>query len=247
MRIRIIGAVIAVVLAAIGAVALVLYVNDADVRAANGAELVQVFVVKEDGIPKGTPGEEIRDLVEIRRLPQSAILDGRVTQLTELDGLVAAADLLPGEQIVLGRFQDPLLLAARGDITVPDGMQEITIALPVDQAAGGVLVPGSTVGILISQTGATNEDPSTKFVLHKVLVTRVQGGTNYVPSADPNDPQDPVSSIMVTLALTTPDIERIAWAAELQQDDAAGIWLTLEPDDADEDDSKTINGGNVFE
>jgi pilus assembly protein CpaB len=246
MRIRIIGAVIAVVLAAIGAVALVLYVQEADVRAANGAKLVSVYVVKDEGIPKGTPGEEIQNLVQVRRLPQAAVLDDQVTDFTELEGLVASAELLPGDQLVMARFEDPLLLAARGDVEVPEGMQEITIALPVDQAAGGVLVPGSEVGILISQTGAANTKPSTKFVLHKVLVTRVQGGTSYAPSAD-EPSQDPVSVIMVTLALETPDIERIAWAAELQQDDSAGIWLTLEPDDATEGGSKTIDSGNVFE
>jgi pilus assembly protein CpaB len=248
MKIRIIGAIIAVVLAAVGALTLVLYVRDADVRANDGAALVSVWVVKDAGIPKGTPGEQVGSLVEVRQLPKSAVQKGRVTDLNDLSGLVASADLLAGEQLVAGRFKDPAVIAAHGDVTVPTGMQEITIALPVDQAVGGVLVAGSTVGVLISETDPL-AGPSTKFVLHKVLVTRVQAGSQYLASADANAKakQDPVSTIMVTLALKTPDVERVAWAAELQKNNSAGIWLTLEPATADENGSKVVDTGNVFE
>ncbi|MES1169223.1 MAG: Flp pilus assembly protein CpaB, partial [Leifsonia sp.] len=109
MRIRIIGAVIAVVLAAAGAVALWLYVKDADLRAADGAEFVSVYVVDDQAIPKGTPGEQIGDYVSTERLPKIAVQDDRVTSLSDLVGLVATAEILPGEQLVNARFIDPVL------------------------------------------------------------------------------------------------------------------------------------------
>jgi Flp pilus assembly protein CpaB len=245
MRIRIIGAVVAVVLAAVGALALVLYVRDADVRAADGAELVNVYVVGEEGVPKGTPGEAIRDFISVERLPNIAVQSDHVTDLSDLEGLVTTAELLPGEQLVIGRFQDPALLAARGDVTVPAGMQEITVALPVEQAAGGVIVAGSTVGVVFTSAVGEDEALSTAFALHQVLVTRVQGGDTFAVA--PESDAGPVSRIMVTLALTTPDIERLVWAAELQQNNSGGIWLTLESDTTDEAGSKIVNSGNVFE
>ena len=84
MRIRIIGAVIAVVLAAIGAVSLVLYVRDADVRAANGAQLVSVYVVKAD------------NTVELR-----GIVTGRATG----NQWIVQQGLKAGEKVVVEGFQ----------------------------------------------------------------------------------------------------------------------------------------------
>jgi pilus assembly protein CpaB len=246
MRIRIIGAAIAVVLAAVGAVALWLYVRDADVRAADGAEFVSVYVVDDEAVPKGTPGEKIGDYVSVERLPKIAVQDDRVTALSDLVGLVTTAELLPGEQLVSARFIDPVLLAARGDVTVPDGMQEVTIALPVEQAGGGVIVPGSTVGVVITAgIDEKSDDLSTSFALHKVLVTRVQAGNTFAATPNTSD-TSPVTMIMITLALDTADVERVVWAAELQQDNAAGIWLTAEPETADEKPSKIVDSGNVF-
>ncbi|HEX7834755.1 MAG TPA: RcpC/CpaB family pilus assembly protein [Pseudolysinimonas sp.] len=245
MRIRIIGAVIAVVLAAVGAVALWLYVRDADLRAADGAEFVNVYVVSDEAVPKGTPGEEIGGYVSVERLPKIAVQADRVTSLSDLVGLVATAEILPGEQLVNARFIDPVLLAAHGDVTVPDGMQEVTIALPVEQAGGGVLVAGSTVGVVITAgINSKNDDLSTAFALHKVLVTRVQAGNTFATT--PEDTSTPVSTIMVTLALETTDVQRVVWAAELQQDNSAGIWLTLEPDTATEGEQKIIGANNIF-
>lgn len=245
MRIRIIGAVVAVVLAAVGALALVLYVRDADLRAADGAELVNVYVVGDEGVPKGTPAEAIGDFISVERLPKIAVQSDHVTNLSDINGLVTTAELLPGEQLVSRRFQDRALLAARGDITVPAGMQEITVALPVEQAAGGVIVAGSTVGVVFTSALGTDDALSTAFALHKVLVTRVQGGDTF--AAAPEADAGPVSRIMVTLALTTPDVERLVWAAELQQNNSGGIWLTLESDTTDETGSKIVTSGNVFE
>ncbi len=56
MKTRIIGAFVALVLAVAGAFVLITYVRGADARAADGAELTEVYIVQET-IPKGTTGE----------------------------------------------------------------------------------------------------------------------------------------------------------------------------------------------
>jgi Flp pilus assembly protein CpaB len=243
MRIRIIGAILALVLAIVGTVVVVLYVRDADIRAANGAELVSVYVVHTT-VPQGTPGEEISDYVRVERYVRDAIQPDHVTALRDIAGDVTTVTLLPGDQLVEGRFADPADLAAQGNVVIPDGMQEVTLALPVEQVVGGAVRGGSTVGIVVTvlndEVGAT-----TGFVLHKVLVTRTQAGDNYVPDPTAQDAA-PVATIMVTLALTATDVQRIVWAAELQQNDKAGIWLTLEPEDADETVPGSVTGESFF-
>jgi Flp pilus assembly protein CpaB len=241
MRIRIIGAVIALVLAVVGGVVLYLYVRGADQRAQAGAELVEVYVVTE-AIPAGSGAALVAERIEIDELPALAVLENRVTNLDQLEGLVASVDLLPGEQLIQARFVDPQTLAARGDVPVPDGLQEITVALPVERVVGGAIAPGSEVGIVIS---ANQPDATTQFVFNRVLVTRVQGGSSYVPQSDEED-SSPVSEIMVTFALSAADIEKIVWAAELQEEGTTGIWLTLQPEEVVTDGSRPVTGDNIF-
>lgn len=247
MRIRIIGAILALVLAVVGTIVVVLYVRDADARAANGAELVPVYVVEEP-VPAGTAGTEIGEFVKVERLARNSIQPDHVTSLRDLEGLVTTISLLPGDQLVSGRFADPADLAAQGNVIVPDGLQEVTLALPVEQVVGGVIRGGSTVGVVVTLLG---EDfgATTQFALQDVLVTRVQAGDNYVPPSDDEQQADqaPVATIMVTLALSTPDVERIVFAAELQQNDAGGIWLTLQPEGSDPDGSEPVTGETFFE
>jgi Flp pilus assembly protein CpaB len=243
MRIRIIGAILALVLAVVGALAVILYVRDADVRAANGAALVPVYIVETE-VPAGVPAEEIGEYVHVERLASNSIQPDHVTALADLEGLVTTVTLLPGDQLVEGRFADPADLAAQGDVLVPDGLQEVTVALPVEQVVGGAVRGGSSVGVvvtLIGQAAAT-----TQFVLNDVLVTRVQAGDNFSPTATEEDAA-PVETIMVTLALSTADVERLVFAAELQQNNTAGIWLTLQPDGSDPSGSRPVTGDDFFE
>ena len=241
MRIRIIGAIIALVLAVVGGVVLFLFVSGAEQRALGGAQLVEVYIVTET-IPAGSTADTIAERIEVDQLPAMAVLDDRVTSLDQLEGLVATTELIPGEQLIRGRFQDPDVLAAQGDVPVPEGLQEVTIALPVQRVVGGAITPGSKVGIVVS---IGRDGGTTQFVYNRVLVTRVQGGTTYVASSDEEE-SAPVSAFMVTFALSAPDVEKVVWAAELQEDGSAGIWLTLQPEAATADGSRPVTGDNIL-
>lgn len=241
MRIRIIGAIVALTLAIVGGVVLFLYVRSADQRALDGAQLVEVYIVTE-AIPAGSDAATVAERIEVDELPAMAVLDDRVTNLSQIEGLVATTALLPGEQLIQARFEDPDILAAQGDVPVPEGLQEVTVALPVQRVVGGAVTPGSEVGILIS---IGRDGGTTQFVFNRALVTRVQGGTTYVQSDDAEE-SAPVSDFMVTFALSAADVEKVVWAAELQEDGAAGIWLTLQPDDAVTDGSRPVNGDTIL-
>jgi pilus assembly protein CpaB len=78
----------------------------------------------------------------------------------------------------------------------------------------------------------------TKLVLEKVLVTHVQGA--FVPSSVPSEEEDgesdsgPEDEILVTLALEGGQAEQLVYGMEFGQ-----VWLSYEPETAEEDDDDT--------
>lgn len=135
----------------------------------------------------------------------------------------------------------------RGGVPVPQGMQAVTVALPAQNVVGGEIVAGDTVGVLISATvdRSGTDLPVTRQVFHKVLVLRVQPGTSVTPGASEADASatstDPVATLMVTLARSTADVETLVWGQQF-----GSVWLTLEPEEADETGSRSVDGGVVF-
>ncbi len=136
---------------------------------------------------------------------------------------------------------------AAGEVVVPEGMQEITIALPVERVVGGAVTAGSYVGVVLhrripSESGRTTQTAETQFMFHRMLVTRVTPGTTLSTSDSTEDQPSPGSAFMVTLAATTPQVEKLAYGAEQQEDGNGGIWLTLEPENADQSGSSVATG-----
>lgn len=252
MKTRIIGAIVALILAAVGAFVLVTYVRGADARAAEGAELADVYIVQEL-IAEGTAGESVEEFVKVDTIPTRNLAEGAVTDLEELAGLVADADLLPGEQLISERFTDPAELAARGDVPIPEGMQLVSFTLPADRVVGGQVRAGDKIGLVgtVDPDEIGDEEdvinPITSFAFHGVLVTNVQG----VVSADPEtgEEQDQASgdNIMVTIALTAPDVERWIWFAEGEAAQYAQMWLTLENENTVNTGTRPVTGSNAWQ
>jgi len=252
MKTRIIGAIVALVIAVVGAFLLVTYVRGADARAAAGTELVEVYVVQEQ-IPEGTAGEEVQEFVRVDTIPVRNLAEGAVTDLADLNGLVASADILVGEQLLADRFVDPLELAAEGDVAVPPGMQLVSFTLPADRVVGGQVKAGDRIGLV----GTVDPDeegeeadvisPITQFAFHGVLVTRVQGVAAPDPeSGEPAD-QRSDSNLMLTIALSTHDVERWVWFAEGESANYAQMWLTLENEATDNSGSSPVTGSNAWQ
>ncbi|MET4637100.1 Flp pilus assembly protein CpaB [Mycetocola sp. 2940] len=244
MKTRLIGAILAVVLAVIGTVVLTGYVRTADARASAGAEMVSVYVVKE-AIPAGTKAEDAVANFEVKEIPALAAVKGRVTKLAQLDGTVSDVALVPGEQLLRNRWVAPED-RDNSDVALPDGMQELSIALPVEHVVGGSVKAGDTVGIVVSATLKMPPDDKeiqfTEQIFHKVLVLDVQkGSTTQAKEAAAAADDATYDTIMVTLARPTDDVQKIVWGQEF-----GSVWLTLEPEEADESGSRAIDGGKVF-
>ena len=243
---RLLAALAALILLVVGSVVLLAYVHGADARALAGAHPVEVLVADER-IPEGTSGDALDGMVRTETVPAKTALAGRVVNLTSLSGRVATVDLQPGEQLLFSRFTRPGDLQAPGTVDVPEGLQEVSVLLEPQRAVGGRLAAGDTVGVVVSltlQDGTT----ATHAVLHKVLVTQVQGAPTPVDPAAEEDPATassgtpaPSASLMVTLAVSAAQAEAVVFGIE-----HGTVWLSREPDRAQTGGTDVITGGNIY-
>lgn len=279
---RVIAAVLAVILAAVGIFLVLRYAQNADQRALEGMETDLVYVALEP-IAAGTLASELGTRVEAREIPRRFQVAGALDNLAELDGRLALNDIAVGEQLQEDSWLTPDELRTRGTFEVPEEAQDlhqVTVPLGTARALGGNIAPGDTVGVFMSfdatferglyvdsdgqvrwlEDGASAESAEegggessgslsislTKLAIEKVLVVGVRGG--YVPPSTPTTSVDgdeseaeedsgPSEQVLVTLALTGDDAERLVYAMEFGQ-----VWLSYEPDTAepDDDDVKVV-------
>ncbi|MGY1913967.1 Flp pilus assembly protein CpaB [Blastococcus sp. SYSU DS0973] len=244
MRRRLIAAFAALLLTGAGAVVLLAYVRGADARALAGTETVQVLVVRTP-VPVGTPAEELGTMVASELLPAKAVADGVVEDLGALAGRVTTVDLQPGEQLLAARFAAPTDLRLPGTVPVPEGAAEVSVLLEPQRAVGGRLTAGDTVGVFVSLT--QDAGAATHAVLHRVLVTQVQGAPAPAdPAAEGVETASaggaaPTGSVMVTLALPAAEAEAVVFGAE-----HGALWLALEPEGTDTSGTEVITGTNIY-
>ena len=254
MNRRLIGLVLAILLAAGGTFVLVSYVRGAEDRALAGEQSVEVLVVDRP-IAKGTAAASIGPNVKRVLVPAKVQAPGSVADLDVLGDKVAAVDLLPGDQVVAGRFVESKDLVAASRIEIPEGLLQVTLSLSPERAVGGQLQPGATVGVLASfdsfnvdgvepgvddglpgagspTASPTRTSNSTHLILHKIVVTNVQ--VERLPkedalesSADQGIELAPTGNLLVTLAVDAAAAERLVFAAE-----HGAVWLASEPVDA---------------
>jgi pilus assembly protein CpaB len=153
-------------------------------------------------------------------------------------------DLVAGEQLVSSRFVVPTQLGA---ITVPDGLQEVTVAVPPERAVGGALQPGDTAAVTASFTEDASDGAKVQrshMILHKVLVTRVQVAAQQQVGPQPSSGEAaaPQGNILVTLALPAASVERVVFTAE-----HGTLWLSREPEDTPEGRTTILTPENIYQ
>ena len=141
---RIIGILAAVILATIGTVALVGYVQSAKDKAVAQEALVEVYVV-DKVVPKGAAAETIKASVSVEQIPARLEQPGAITDLKEVGANVAATDLQPGDQLLAAR----LVPKEQVSEEVKDKVQ-ISAMLTPERAVGGSLKKGDLVGVYLS-------------------------------------------------------------------------------------------------
>lgn len=213
----------ALLLAVLGTLSLLGYVRGLERKALAQAEPVGVLIAKE-AIPAGTPAETAlgRGLVARDSLPRKAVVEGAVTTVEELQGKAALVDILKGEQIVLSRFGAPG--GERGLLPIPPDRQAISVEVGTPPGAAGFIQPGDRVSV-IAKTAAQGGQPRAQFLLQDVGVLAV--GQRVVTEANgtpPSEEPDTSGRVLLTLALTPPEAEKIAFAVT-----SGELWFTLLP------------------
>lgn len=240
MKTRLLGGIVALVLAIVGTLLLVSYVQGSEARAQEDLKPVEVLVLQEQ-VPPGSDLEKIKAAVKLTSLPSASVPNGALKSLEGLNGKVASVELLPGEPLLGVRLVDPQSLSAPGSVPVPEGMQEISVQLEAERVVGGRIAAGDTVGIVVLfDKGAVKDTPdmeSGQQVFHKVLVTSVQRSlpkesakaSTETDAAEQANTQLPTGQIMVTFARNDADSAKIAFGAHF-----GSLWLTKEPSTATE-------------
>lgn len=248
----------AIVLVAVGTLALVQYVRTAEDRALAGEELIDVLVV-DAAVPAGTSAEELQNFLRVESVPAKVQAAGALAGLQDAQGMVVAVDLVEGEQLTQSRLvsaEEYNSLQARvgrggGTVSVPEGLLEVTIPLDGVRTVGGTIRPGDLVGVIASFSAINAEGQpyagkdTTGFLTHKVLVTNVQGtpvaeSTATAASTEERLPT-PGGSMFVTLAVDAPTAERLVFASSY-----GDIWLTVEPADAGEGGTAIQTTDNIY-
>jgi pilus assembly protein CpaB len=245
--------VAALIVAIIGTVLLITYVNAADSRALAGVQTEDVYVVQKS-VPAGTPAAGLGDYVSKKPMPKTAVPADPVTDLSSIQGKVASVQLQPGEQLIASRFTDPTALQVPGRAAVPAGMQEVTVKLPAERVVGGGIAAGDTVGVIIGAPKDDTAPAQTQLVFNKVLVTAVQlpgGALAQGSSSSPQPSQggglnggsgaSSTGDYLITLARPAADAERIVYASLFAQ-----LYLTKEPASAIDSNSAPIDRTKVL-
>lgn len=285
MKRKIIGIVVAVVLATIGTLALVSYVQNAKDEAVKEEAQVSVLVVT-DTIRQGATFSEISSAVKATEIPERLLAADAVTDLDDVDAeLVAGIELQAGEQLLESRLVDAKSLVR---VEVPKGLQELTLALDPVRAGGADLEAGDIVGVVLSfepfdltsdGLPASSDDPvdtpinvqpqqtaktpnTTHLALNNVLVTSVKYSqadservsevqTASADGSNDNSSNDPVlaatideapgNELLITLAVTAPEVEQLIFAAEFGL-----IWLTGQNADTNPGGTRIVTLNQVY-
>jgi pilus assembly protein CpaB len=166
MQRRVLAAIAAVALAAVGAVLLISYVGGADDRARADEATVQVLVAQAD-IPVGTPANQLTAKVTVEEVPVRLVTDpeNALTDLAELGERRTATAMLAGDQLSAARFSEATAKAR------DDGLEQVSLTLDAQRAVGGNLSEGDRVAVYRTQT--VDGVSQTQRLYDDVPVTRV--------------------------------------------------------------------------
>jgi pilus assembly protein CpaB len=222
---RILGVLLAVVLAVIGTVAVLAYVAVARTQVAEGQEAVRVLVARER-IPAGTSGTSLvsRELVDEVVMPALSVPEDALSTVPEdLERLVVTSDLQPRQLLLRGMFGSPTTLS--GGLAVPDKMLAVSVEIDVDQQVAGYVRPGAQVAIFntydvpAADREAEDEERRTRVLLPRVEVLAVgvfgEGGVTTTASGERVESGG--SGLVLTVSVDQFDAERLIHATRTGQ------------------------------
>lgn len=226
--------VVAAIIAALGTGLVYLYVQSADSRAKENVASVEVVTAT----AVISPGETIDQIRAAGKLatspvPRDQLLEGSMTDTSQLTGKSANTTIYPGEQIVLAKFTEGTV-AAPTSLDIPDGMVAMSVQLDDPARVAGFVNPGSEIALYASGSAGTGENsgspdqPWVRLVLPKVTVIGV-GSTTAVSTTTTDQTgtatTEQMPRTLMTLAVDQQDAERVSLAYKNSE-----LWFALRTD-----------------
>lgn len=188
----------AIAVGALAAFMIFNYVGGVEDQANEGAERVDVFVVRKD-VPKGLPGEQARDegYIVQDKIPREFLPASAIRSLDQIDGRVALNNLAANQVLVDGMFVDPAQAQIGFSARIPDNMVAVTVSIDQVRGVAGLLVPGDKVDLLVASQLQDEGDivgvpamAQSRFVYHSVEILAIgqtatpQPGENITAAGD---------------------------------------------------------------
>jgi pilus assembly protein CpaB len=237
MQNRLLAIMVAIVLAVVSAMALVVYANSADRRAISQQAPVPVYVASRK-IEQGESIEEAAGKIRIASIPRNALAENAVRALAQISGRVAAVDILPGEQLLVGRWVSREEVEGQNLLNVQPTFQAVSIQVDATRQVSGFITPGNRVNIFATLTGPGGGKFS-RLLLADIKVLAI-GASAQAGSTRPASAQSSSLST-VTLEVKDGQVERVVFAAE-----SGSLYLSLVAPGAKPPPSSESNIGNVF-
>jgi Flp pilus assembly protein CpaB len=187
----------------------------------NGDDQPATVLVAKSLIEKGSSGTVIAEktIFQTARIKKSELKNGAVADPSNLRGKVAADDIYPGEQLVIGDFAQ-----ATGGVRDRIGGDERAISLPLDAAHGmiGDVQSGDHVDVHVvfraaGATGIGENRSLLKTLIQDTVVLRA-------PKKPKQGSTGPLNTQEVVLRATDSQAADLAFAS-----DNGKIWIVLRP------------------
>jgi pilus assembly protein CpaB len=165
----------AIAVGALAAFMIFNYVGGVEDQANEGAERVDVFVVRKD-VPKGLPGEQARDegYIVQDKIPREFLPASAIRSLDQIDGRVALNNLAANQVLVDGMFVDPAQAQIGFSARIPDDMVAVTVSVDQVRGVAGLLVPGDKVDLLLASSAEGDEETTTsRYAYHAVEILAI--------------------------------------------------------------------------
>lgn len=231
---------LAVLLAVLGTIGVLVYVNHANARALAGQRAVTVLVAK-SLIPSGTSvvNAEAQGLLSTERLPASSVPADALTKVTpDISALVTDSNVQPGQLLLR-----PVLVTTAqvtNGFAIPSGMVAVSILFCVPEAVAGNVHAGSQVAVFDTVvTGGANvtaqaacsgphqwvagDTANTKLIVPKVTVLAVGPASANGQGSSPqsssttfggSSSSSSQTSELITVAVSQHDAERVIQLTE---------------------------------
>ena len=241
---------VALAIAALGTTMIILYVQGADARAAEGQDQVSVLTATE----VIDPGESVEDALaagklEKREVVRDDMMDGALTSTSSIEDQVAVGRIFPGQQIIGQQFGAP---GSERTLEIPDDRLAVSVELTDPARVAGFVNPGSWVAIFASgdpevfkPDGTTQKlAPYTRLLLPKVQVIGV-GDTSVAArvtkDGDGNETTEQIPRTILTLAVDQEQAEKVIYAAR-----NGDVAFALRTEDSKAEDNRGVTAVDIM-